>query len=69
MAKSGKAGKGSRKIGKKKDSPSQKRYTNEQRWLKNKSRRIARYIKKHPNWKYNENTDATVKALVFMLLK
>ncbi len=51
QTRSGKSGKKGRKIGRKIKKPAQKRYTTERRWLKNKVRKILKYIKSHPNWK------------------
>ncbi|GJQ44104.1 MAG: hypothetical protein JETCAE03_36020 [Ignavibacteriaceae bacterium] len=46
-----KEGKKSRKHGRMKKKPAYKRYLAENRRAKNKARRIARYMKKFPNWK------------------
>lgn len=39
------------KVGRKIKKPAQKRYTIERRWIKNKVRKILKYIRSHPNWK------------------
>lgn len=41
----------SKKVGRWLRKPSYKRYIAERRWIKNKARKIRRYMKKHPNWK------------------
>jgi hypothetical protein len=50
-------GKKGRKIGRMKNKPAYKRYLAEDRRTKNKARRIARYMKKFPNWKPNNLSD------------
>jgi hypothetical protein len=56
MATKTKAGKKSRKFGRKKDSPAQQRYNNEKRWIKNKEKRIAKDNKRKRMWRLsNEN--------------
>lgn len=52
MAGQGKAvkkGKKNRKHGRNKRSPSDKVYTSQQRWIKNKANKLARHMKNHPN--------------------
>lgn len=44
-----KSGKKNRKHGRNGRSPAQKRYKVEQRWIKNKLRRLKRRVKQHPN--------------------
>jgi hypothetical protein len=46
-----KKGKKNRKYGRTERSPSHKRYNEEQRWIKNKVRRILKQITKFPNYK------------------
>ena len=49
-----KSGKKNRKHGRSKKKPSHKRYLVEKRWVKNKARKIRKYMKAHQNWKpYN----------------
>ena len=43
-------GKKNRKHGNQRKRPAQIRYTAERRWIKNKARKITRYMKDHPNW-------------------
>jgi len=69
MPKSNKQGKKSRKHGRCKESPAHKRYTAERRWLKHKATHVARYIRKHPNWKLPVDMNEEVKFLVQKLLK
>ena len=40
-------GKKNRKIGRNKKKPAQIRYTNDRRWVKNKAKKIAKYVKNH----------------------
>lgn len=40
----------SRKVGRSARKPAHQRYVAEQRWLKNKAKRIARFMRKHPNY-------------------
>lgn len=63
MPKKQRKGGGSRKIGRWKKKPANKRYLAERRWAKNKARRIARYMRKHPNWRPAFISD-DVKALL-----
>ena len=42
---------GTRKHGRMKKKPAYKRYLAEDRRAKNKARKLARYMKKFPNWK------------------
>jgi hypothetical protein len=50
MAKTEGRGKGGkRKIGRSFKSPAHQRYTAESRWVKNRRKKIARHIKRHPN--------------------
>lgn len=53
------SGKKGRKVGRKIKKPAQKRYTSDRRWLKNKARKIWKYIKTHPNWKPYNISDET----------
>ena len=46
-------GKKNRKHGRMKRKPAYKRYLAEDRRAKNKARKLARYMKKFPNWKPN----------------
>jgi hypothetical protein len=50
MAAKTKAGKKSRKYGRRKNKPAQQRYTNEKRWIKNKEKRIAKDNKRKRVW-------------------
>ncbi len=60
-------GKKSRKIGRCIKKPSKQRYTNEERWIKNKARRIVKQMKKFPLYKaFNLNDDVSVKVAVMM---
>lgn len=43
-------GKKNRKHGRWSRKPSHKRYVAERRWIKNKARRIKKYMKAHPSW-------------------
>lgn len=49
MAKQG-GGAGNRKHGRRKRKPASMRYTAERRWIKNKVRKLKKYIKRHPKW-------------------
>ena len=57
-----KSGGGNKKHGRKKSKPAQRRYTESKRWITNKARRIAKYMKKFPNWE-PILTDDVKKAL------
>jgi len=46
-----KKGKKGRKIGRMKNKPAYKRYLAEDRRAKNKARKLAKYMRKFPNWK------------------
>ena len=46
-----KGGKKNRKYGRKNRRPSYARYKNEQRWIENKAKRIAKQMKKFSNYK------------------
>ena len=50
-------GKKGRKFGRIKRKPSHMRYNAEDRAVKNKARRIARYMRKFPNWKPTNLSD------------
>jgi hypothetical protein len=65
-----KTGKRSKKHGRWLRKPSYKRYLAEKRWLKNKARRIARIIRRHPNSKPQSflNLSPEVKGIVDRLL-
>jgi hypothetical protein len=69
MAKTQKQGKKSRKHGRCINSPAHKRYNAERRWLKHKAVRVARYIRKHPNWKLPGSMNEEVRFMVQNLLK
>lgn len=58
-----KEGKKSRKQGRMKRKPAYKRYLAENRRAKNKARRMARYMKKFPNWQ-PVNISNEMQALV-----
>ena len=49
-AKARRGGKKNRKWGREKRRPSHARYLSEKRWLFNKARKIAKYIKRNPSW-------------------
>src|SRR3990172_6331962 len=53
----------SKKIGRNSRSPAHKRYIAEQRWLKNKARRMTRYMVYHPNWTPSEGTSDELVTL------
>ena len=55
-----------RKIGRWLRKPSYKRYLAERRWLYNKARKIAKYIRKHPNWKPT-NLAPDIAAIVYRI--
>jgi len=50
-------GKKHRKHGRMKNKPAYKRYLAEDRRAKNKARKLARYMKKFPNWEPNISED------------
>jgi hypothetical protein len=58
-----KGGKKNRKHGRQKKKPAQKRYTAERRWIKNKAKKIRKYMRTHPNWKPH-NVREEVKNLI-----
>lgn len=54
MAGTAKPGKHHRKHGRSKKRLSHKSYLTEKRWLKNKAKKIRKFMKSHPTWKpYN----------------
>jgi len=69
MAEKQKAGSGGkRKLGRNGRKPSQQRYNNESRWIRNKAKKIAKYLRRHPNWTPN-NLDDLVKIELKKLLR
>lgn len=63
-----KQGKKTRKYGRKIKKPAQKRYTSEERWIKNKATKIIKHIKKHPKNVPTNMTDK-VKTIVNKYLR
>jgi len=64
-----KQGKKGRKIGRNARKPSHKRYVAERRWIKNKARRIARMMRRHPNYPMPANLPDETKNWVRIYLK
>lgn len=62
-------GKKGRKIGRMKRKPAYMRYLAENRRAKNKARRIARYMKRFPNWKPNNLSEELLGYLNMFLKK
>ena len=62
-----KKGKKNRKIGRTDRSPSHQLYNQQERWIKNKARKIAKHLKKFPKYK-PFNVDFLTMAFVKKLL-
>ncbi len=62
-----KTGKKGQKFGRKGRRPSHHRYNASKRWIKNKARKVAKQIKKFPNYK-PYNLSGSVKVLVDEML-
>lgn len=58
-----KSGKKNRKFNRSRNKPGHKRYLHEMRWIKNKARKIKKYMRKHPNWKPCNLPDAVARLI------
>lgn len=58
-----------RKAGRNGRSPAHQRYLMARRWNTHKVNRVARYIRKHPNWKLPDDMNDELRVRVQMLLK
>lgn len=47
--------------------PSNQRYKAERRWIKNKARRIARYIRKNPSWYCNNKGNLSQEVRAYLI--
>jgi len=58
-----KKGKKNRKHKRNLKGPAHMRYTNEKRWIKNKAKKIRKFMKSHPKWRANNISDDVAKVL------
>ena len=57
------------KAGRNAKSPAHMRYVFERRWIKHRANRVARQMRKHPNYKLPLDLDDEIRVRVQLMLK